>query len=218
VEHNSEGQQSVEELGCDFHSLVLIRVPSVSINFGIVFGYGALPNPSGGAPNESAARPSETVRQHISRSSPAVWPGKLNRNVVSMIVVSILVNGTVADGRATPYYQRVITSRPIKNLRPMARTVVCFHYFFDCREGHALVLVSVSRLTGHAHRPAQHQEADSHDPTPSDADGDARPRDTHRGGLSGQERHHDKQRDRNASGGNLTGRCRLWELEPLRLP
>jgi hypothetical protein len=40
-----------------------------------------------------------------------------------------------------------------------------------------LILVSVGRLTGHAHRPAQHQEADGHDPTPSDADGYARPRD-----------------------------------------
>ena len=40
-----------------------------------------------------------------------------------------------------------------------------------------LDLVSVGRLTGHAHRPAQHQEADGHDPTPSDADGYARPRD-----------------------------------------
>jgi hypothetical protein len=42
-------------------------------------------------------------------------------------------------------------------------------------------------LTGNAHRPAEHQEADGYDPTPSDADGDARPRDTHRGRLSGQE-------------------------------
>jgi len=34
-------------------------------------------------------------------------------------------------------------------------------------------------LTGDAHRPAERQEADGHDPTPSDADGYARPRDTH---------------------------------------
>jgi hypothetical protein len=35
------------------------------------------------------------------------------------------------------------------------------------------------RLTGDPQRPAQHQEADGHDPTPSDAHGYARPRDTH---------------------------------------
>ena len=35
------------------------------------------------------------------------------------------------------------------------------------------------RLTGDAHRPAQHQEADGHDPTPGDAQGYTRPRNAH---------------------------------------
>jgi hypothetical protein len=77
---------------------------------------------------------------------------------------------------------------------------------------HEKLVSGAASLTRHAHRPAQHQEADGHDPTPSDADSYARPRDTHRGGLSGQERHHDKQRNRNTSSGNLTGRVRLWEF------
>jgi hypothetical protein len=74
------------------------------------------------------------------------------------------------------------------------------------------LLNTAEGLTGHAHCPAQHQEADGHDPTPRDPDGYARPRDTQGGCLSGQERHHDKQRNRNTSSGNLTGCVRLWEF------
>jgi hypothetical protein len=116
-------------------------------------------------PNPPAAPPAHQPRAHRRlpgniKAGATPLSGEASRIgiIVFMIVGSILVNEAVANGRAAPYFQRVITSRPIRNLRPMARIMVCFHY-------------SVGRLTGHAHRPAQHQEADGHDPTPSDANG-----------------------------------------------
>jgi hypothetical protein len=78
------------------------------------------------------------------------------------------------------------------------------------------LLNTAEGLTGHAHSPAQHQEADGHDPAPSDPDCYARPRDVHRSGLSGQERHQDKERSRNAIGGKLTGRVRRWDIGTIK--
>ena len=58
--------------------------------------------PSGGTATKSAVRPSETDKQYKSRSSPANWRGKPNRNKVFIIggsILTALTNGAVADGR-----------------------------------------------------------------------------------------------------------------------